>query len=171
MESDFVTQQHLDSLVPNSDPNIAEVLNKYKFPPVTPQPRSSQMGNYGPYFGGAPSNNEIFLGAMLGQIQASVQNRTQKEETEGFQLKISNEVLKWVFVLLLVAALIWLVFYISRRERKPLKRRLKKLERSYKKLRKAKRKNPKSLSDSNDDFEALDTPDDLDDFDDDFDDD
>lgn len=175
MESDFVTRQHFDSLVPHNDPSIAETLNKYKFPPANPNPapqqHTQQMGGYAPYFGGAPSNNEIFLGAMLGQIQASVQNKTK--DSDGFQLNVSNEVLKWVFVILLVAILVWIIFHISRKEKKPLQRRLRKLEKKYrklKKLKKAKRKNPKSLPDTEPedpyDIDGLDPDYDLDDDDD-----
>jgi hypothetical protein len=169
MESDFVTRQHIDSLVPASDPNIAEVLNNYKFPPKNPQPQPQpQMGGYSPYsnFNANNDNNNMFLGAMLGQMQANMQNQNKKE-FDGFQLNINTEVLRWFLVLLLVATLIWLVFKLSSRGKSSSNRRLKKLERNYRKLMKYKRKNPKPLPDSNiaDDFDDLDDFDDFDDLD------
>lgn len=168
MESDFVTRQHVESLTPHSDPSLAEVLNNYKFPPKNPpQPQQPpQMGGYQmPFFGGAPtSNNDMLLGNILGQMQASLQNN-QKGQLDGIFINVN--ILKWLLLIILLAILIWLALKVQKENQSPLTRRLKKIEKEMKRMRRFKRKkNPKSLplEADIDDIDNIDDEDDLGDF-------
>ena len=159
MEPDFVTRLHTESLTPYNDPGLSEVLNNYKFPP--PQPQRPQQ----PVQFAGSSQNDVFLGAMLGQIQASLNNKPQNYD--GFNLSINADVLKWIVALLVLIVVIWLVFTLAKRETSPLKRRLHKLEKRYKRLKrlKKKKKNP-SLPDES--YADADDIEDFDDFDEDY---
>ena len=168
MESDFTTRQHIDSLTPVSDPNLTEVLNKYKFPPVFPTAQQQPMGNFAaPYYGPpqGSSNNDMLLGSILGQLQANQQNSNPNQNgLSGFQLNINTEVLRWLLLIILLAVLIWLVLKVQKNRKNPLKKRLRKLEKEYKRMRKSRRKkNPQALE-MDQEPDLLD--DDVDDFDD-----
>ena len=144
MESDFITRQHIESLTPDPDPNFAEVLNNYKFPPVSnpsPPPMIGYNG-YPPYFGAAPvsSNNDMLLGSILGQLQAN-QQKPATSNLDGLQININLKVLSWILIILLLAVLIWLALRAHEARRNPLKQRLRKLEKQFKKMRKL-RRNP-----------------------------
>jgi hypothetical protein len=161
MESDFTTRQHMESLTPMPDPSLAEVMNKYKFPPIIPTPQPQPMGGYPQGHYGPPqgsSNNDMLLGNILGQLQSN----TQKQNTnglDGFQLNINMEILRWLLLIILLAVLIWLIFRVQQKKKNPLKKRLRKLEKEFKRMRKHRRKNPKALEvdlDEVDELDALD---------------
>mgnify|MGYP003978352937 CR=1 FL=1 len=156
MEPDFVTRQHLDSLTPSSDPDMAEVLGKYKFPPATRPPRPPRpMGGYGQpaQFSAPSSNNDMLLGSMLGQLQANQnQNQTKNSpSSDGFQLSINTEILRWLLLIVLLVVLIWLVLQVRQNKKNSAKSELRnnlsrKPEfRRFRSRSRSKRKNPKEL--------------------------
>jgi hypothetical protein len=149
----------MESLTPMPDPGLAEVMNKYKFPPIiaTPQPPPQPMGGYPQgYYGpmNGSSNNDMLLGNILGQLQSN----TQKQNTglDGFQLNINMEILRWLLLIILLAVLIWLIFRVQQKRKNPLKKRLRKLEKEFKRMRKHRRKNPKALRVEPDEVDELD---------------
>lgn len=154
MESDFVTRNHLDSIKSGVDPSTFELLNEYKNPPIDVTLKKASN------LGGFASNDGMVVGNILGQIQGFLQNLGSKkssEDSDGLQIKIGADVLKWIALLVIVGILIWIIWKLqTRRRSNPLNRRLKKLEKQLKKLN---RSNPNGLelakdndNDDNDDY-------------------
>jgi len=162
MESDFVTRQHIESLTPDSDPDMAELMNKYKFPPINPQLPPQQSQNFAPFPLVVPqphSNDAILIGNMLGQIQGNLQNKSQ---FGNFQMSNTIIVLIGFLILFFLAVIVWLI--VRQKKEKPLQRRLKKIEKEMKRLKRL-RKNPskkiKSLP-KTDEEDELDNDNDID---------
>lgn len=107
-EPDFITRQHLDSLVPSSDPSTFELLNRYKNPPVevnSPRPPQQQfMGSFPVAMQG--NNDAVMLGHMIGQLQGTLQNKNQnqpKSNFDGLSLNVNSDILRWVILFLFLA--------------------------------------------------------------------
>jgi len=154
MDSDFVTRQHIESLT-DGDSSFREVLNRYKFAPGHSPTKNVNV---------APTSfngDAIMLSNMLGQIQAGVQrlNGTNSPSigSDGFQLNINADILKWVVLLVLVLLIVWL-FLRANKRRNPLSKKVEKLEEDISHLKKFQKKNPKALEakDEVDDYEDYD---------------
>jgi hypothetical protein len=142
MESDFTTRQHLDSVVPFSDPSMGELLHRYRNPPVEPKMPQSSGTTEGP-----SQASNAYISNMLGQLQGVVQSMASNKEPSnlagsGLQLSVNADILRWMVVLAFAIVLVVVIFqFMNRRKAKnPLKKRLKRLENEIRALHG--RKNP-----------------------------
>jgi hypothetical protein len=152
MEYDFSIRKEVDGLNVG-DPSIRELLNSYKLPPQGSQPTA---GFSGPT---SFSGNDTYLGNLLGQIQGSVAqlSSSKKRSSEGLQLSIDPEVLRWIVVLSAILLIVWLFFKAesAKRKRNPLNRRLKRLEKQVRRMSSAKRKALRLVDDDDDDDDLI----------------
>jgi hypothetical protein len=124
---------------------MRELLHTYRNPPPEPKPVQ--------FAGAEPSNSNVYISNMLGQLQATIQSMSSNRESPslagtGLQLNINADILRWMVVLAFVIVIVVMLFqFMSRRKAKnPLKKRLKKLENELRALRS--RKNPAALETS-----------------------
>lgn len=156
MESDFVTNQHVESLQ-NSDAAMREILNRYKSAPNNPSPHQHFSGFSGiSNPGGVGHTDAVLLSNMLGQVLANSQRgnfgatAATPASSDGFQLNINSDVLKWVVLLLLVLLLVWLFLRANKKRKNPLRKRLALLEDELLSLKKKSHKKIKSDEDDED---------------------
>lgn len=164
-ESDFITRQHLDSLIPCNDPSTFELLNRYKNPPVEvnlPRPPQQQfMGSFPVAVQG--NNDAVMLGHMIGQLQGTLRNQP-KSNLDGLSLNVNSDILRWVVLFIFLALLVWVVFTVQKKLRtNPADERLERLEKQIRRLKrnrnKRRKKNPKIIQeDEDDDLLAFDDP-------------
>lgn len=136
MDSDFTTNQHLESLA-NGDSSLHEILNRYKFAGGTTKSNNYIPASHSAHFGEA---NAILLSNMLGQMQAKMDNTSKTVNLDGFQLNINSDVLKWIVLLLLVLLLVWLFLKANKRKKNPLSKKIEKLEDEISNLKRFRRK-------------------------------
>lgn len=159
MESDFTTRQHLDSVVPYSDPSMGELLHRYRNPPVEPKMPQFSGATEGPSQTSNTASN-AYISNMLGQLQGVVQSMASNKEPpnlagSGLQLSVNADILRWMIVLAFAIVLVVVIFQFMnrRRTKNPLKKRLKRLENEILALRG--RKNPvEALEQDEDEDEA-----------------
>jgi len=175
-EPDFITRQHLDSLVPCNDPSTFELLNRYKDPPVEVNPPQPPQQ---PFLGSFPvavhgNNDVVMLGHMIGQLQGTLQNQNQgqsKSNFDGLSLNVNSDILRWVILFIFLALLVWVIFIVQKKLRaNPADERLERIEKQLRRLkrhRSKRKKNPRILQDEDDDPLAFDDPfeDDVEEFD------
>lgn len=157
MEPDFSTRHDLESIIPNSDPDSYELLNRYKFPPAEHQvPRPPQQQFQGSFPIAVQGNSEaVMLGHMIGQLQGTLQSTTKKSNFDGLSLSVDSDILRWVVLFLFLALLVWVIYTVNKKDTSA-DPRLEKLERQIRKLRKRgrrkrkKRKNPEIIQESSD---------------------
>jgi len=165
MESDFVTQQHVDSLR-HTDPGFAEVLNRYKFAPSNPPIPSQISGFSGAPIGagGVVHTDAVLLSNMLGQIQAGMRGNVPNstgQGFDGFQLNINSDVLKWIVLLLLILLLVWLFLRANKKRKNPLSKRLEQVESQLLLLKRKSKKSLPMILEDEDDSDSLEIGEDL----------
>lgn len=168
-EPDFITRQHLDSLVPCNDPSTFELLNRYKKPPIEvnlPRPPQQFAGSFPVAVQG--NNDAVMLGHMIGQLQGTIQNSKATSNFDGLSLNVNSDILRWVVLFIFLALLVWVVFAVQKKLRtNPTVERLERLEKQIRRLKRHRKKRKRNPQEDEDDPLAFDDPfeDDVEEFD------